>query len=71
MYVVVLYQPLFTKHAFTKKAKAILYRRDTQAQAVVWAALMIPKLTQGYTQKTKYHKAKKKKNEVQARGALT
>ena len=41
-----------------QKAKAI--RRDTQAKAVVWAAQMIPKLTQGCTQKTKYHKTKKK-----------
>ena len=48
------YINLYLKNMHFKftKAKALLLRRDTQAQVVVWAAQMIHKLTQGCTQKT-------------------
>ena len=57
------YINLYLQNMQLQKAKAILQNRDTQAQAVAWAALMIPKLTHGCTQKTKYQKRKKKHQE--------
>ena len=49
----VLYQPLFKKKTCIYKGKGIIIKEgDTQAQAVVWAAQMIHKLTHRCTQKT-------------------